>query len=46
MVTRAKADIFQPYYPTYLSQYVLGLLYALLTTFEPHGFKTAAKNLA
>jgi len=46
MVTRAKAGIFQPRYPTYLSQHVSGLLHALLTTSEPRGFKTVAKNPA
>jgi len=37
---------FWSHYPIYLSQYVLGLLHALLTTYEPRGFKTAAKNPA
>jgi len=46
MVTQAKAGIFRPRYPTYLSQHVSGLLHALLTTSEPRGFKTAAKNPA
>jgi len=44
MVTQAKAGIFRPRYPTYLSQHVSGLLHALLTTSEPRGFKTAAKK--
>ena len=30
----------------YLSQHVLGLLHALLTTYEPRGLKTVAKNPA
>lgn len=46
MVTRAKAGIFQPQYPTYLIHHVSGLLYALLTTSKPRGFKSAAKNPA
>ncbi|XP_068661654.1 uncharacterized protein [Aristolochia californica] len=47
MITRAKVGIFKPRHPTHLG--VLGssgLLPALLTSTEPKGFKSAAKNPA
>ncbi|XP_042962353.1 uncharacterized mitochondrial protein AtMg00820-like [Carya illinoinensis] len=47
MVTRAKAGIFKTRHPAHLGLVgSSGLLYALLTSIEPKGFKTAAKNLA
>ena len=47
MITRAKAGIFKTHHPANLG--VLGssrLIYALLASTEPKGFKSAAKNPA
>lgn len=43
IITRANAGIFKSHYAVHLASTIL--LSALISTFEPHGFKFAAKSL-
>ena len=45
MITRAKAGVFKPKHPLYVTTFMpSSLVHALITTQEPHSFSSASKH--